>query len=126
MSIESNIWKLNADRFIASFWLFAPILVSYYEANGLNASEVYLIQAVFALALAFCEVPTGYFSDVVGRKAALIIGAILIPAGIATYALTSSFWGFVLAEILLAIGLSLRSGTDSALLYDSLLEMKRV
>jgi hypothetical protein len=31
----------------------------------------------------------------------------------------------VLAEILLAIGLSLRSGTDSALLYDSLLEMKR-
>lgn len=125
MSIQSNIWKLNTDRFFASFWLFAPILVSYYEANGLNASEVYLIQAVFASALALFEIPTGYFSDVVGRKAALIVGALMIPTGICIYAMTSTFWGFVLAELFLAIGLSLRSGTDSALLYDSLLEMKR-
>jgi len=125
MSIASNIWKLKTDRFIASSWLFASILVPYYEANGLNSSEVYLIQAAFSAVLAFLEIPTGYFSDAVGRRASLIVGALLIPIGIGVYTLSHGFWGFILAEVFLAVGLSMRSGTDSAILFDTLVDLKR-
>lgn len=124
MGIQSNIWKLQADRFLANCWFFAPILVPFYDANGLGASDVFLIQSVFAFALASLEIPTGYLSDIVGRKKTLIIGALFIPCGICVYALSHGLWGFLLAEVFIAIGLSLRSGTETAILYDTLLETK--
>jgi MFS family permease len=42
-----------------------------------------------------------------------------------TYSLSTGLWGFLAAEIILGLGKSLISGADSALLYDSLLDMKK-
>ena len=122
MGIESNIWKLNGERFLSSLWLMAPILVPYYQANGLAASEVYLIQALCAITQLCLEVPSGYVSDVVGYKKTLLIAAIFMPLGLVVYVLSHSFWGFVLAEVFLAVGASLRSGTNSAFLFGTLRE----
>ena len=41
------------------------------------------------------------------------------------YSLSSTFYAFVIAEILLGIGQSLVSGADSALLYDTMLHYDR-
>lgn len=122
MSVALNIWKLNGERFLSSLWLMAPILVPYYQANGLDAAEVYLIQALFAVAMLCLEVPSGYIADVMGYKRTLFIAAFFMPLGLVTYALSDSFVGFVFAEFLLAIGLSLRSGTNAAYLYATLRE----
>lgn len=123
--MQKNINKLMADRFFSSFWLFAPVLVAYYQANGLNASQVFAIQAFYSAALFVLEIPTGYFSDALGRRKALIFGALTIPISLLFYAYARSFWGFVLAEVILAVGLSMRSGTESAMLYDTLLVLNR-
>ncbi len=124
-NIERNLTLVNIDRFFAGFWLITPVLVLYYQANGLNATQVFLIQAIFSFAVVVLEVPTGYFSDVVGRKTALVISTTLTPLGLAVYALSHDMAGFIAAEILIALALSLRSGTDSAILYDTLAELKR-
>ncbi|MGE4352400.1 MAG: MFS transporter [Bdellovibrionales bacterium] len=124
MGVAANIWKMNGQRFLASFWLIAPMLVPYYEANGLSASDVYLIQAYFAGFLLLSEVPSGYISDVMGHKKTLIMASVFMPLGIVIYVLNHSFWGFVFAEVFLALNASLRSGTDSALLYNSLKDME--
>jgi MFS family permease len=47
-----------------------------------------------------------------------------MPLGLAVYALTGRFLTFVLAECLLAVANSMRSGCESALIYDTLLELK--
>lgn len=123
--IESNIWKLLADRFIANFWLFMPVLVPYYETHGLRATQIFMVQAAFNLALSAFEIPTGYLSDAFGRRRTLLVGALLFPLGILLYIFLPTFWGFVVAETVIALALSLRSGTDSALLYETLLVMGR-
>jgi len=70
------------------------------------------------------EVPSGYLSDVMGRKQTLILSSLFGLAGFGIFAFATGFWTFALAELLLGISSSLASGTDSALLYDSLLAME--
>ncbi|MDA1038488.1 MAG: MFS transporter [bacterium] len=66
------------------------------------------------------EVPSGYFADVFGRKGSLILGVIVGTSGFFLYYLAFGFWGFALAEILLAVSAAFLSGADSAFLYDTL------
>lgn len=105
--------------------MFVAILVPYFETLGLKPSDNYLIQAAFAATMLVLEVPTGYFSDVVGRKTALICAALIYPISGLFYLFSGGFWGFVVAEALGAVAMCLRSGTDSALMYDTLLQLGR-
>ena len=55
----------------------------------------------------------------------MITGCIVAFGGYICYSLSSTFYAFFIAEILLGIGQSLVSGADSALLYDTMLHYDR-
>lgn len=99
-----------------------PIVVPFYESNGLSMKDIMVLQAVYSIAIVILEIPSGYLADVIGRKKTLIIGAVFGVLGFTTYSLSFGFMGFLIAEIILGIGQSCISGADSAMLYDSLLE----
>lgn len=119
--LRANLTKVYLYKLLGDAWLIAPVLIPFYVANGLSASQVFTIQAAYALSVLVFEVPSGYLADVIGRRRTLLLGALLLPAGVAIYAFTSGFWPFVLAELVIAVGNSLRSGSDSALIYDTLI-----
>jgi MFS family permease len=122
--VRANLWKVYAYKFISEFYLVVPVLIPYYVSHGLSSTQVFTIQAAYALAVLLLEIPSGYLADVIGRRATLILGAAFMPLGLTVYALTGRFLTFVLAECLLAVANSMRSGCDSALIYDTLLELK--
>jgi MFS family permease len=122
--VRANLWKVYAYKFVSEFYLVVPVLIPYYVSHGLSSTQVFTIQAAYALAVLLLEVPSGYLADVIGRRATLILGAAFMPLGLAVYALTGRFLTFVLAECLLAVANSMRSGCESALIYDTLLELK--
>ncbi|MFP4060298.1 MAG: MFS transporter [Bacteroidales bacterium] len=103
------------------FMLYMPIIVKFYAENGLDLKELFVLQAVYSIAIVALEIPSGYLADVLGRKVTLVIGTIFGTLGFLTYSLTTGFWGFFAAEITLGIGTSLISGADSAMLFDTLL-----
>jgi MFS family permease len=105
--------------------LIMPIIVLFYKENGLTNYDVMLLQAIYSVSTVLLEIPSGYFADVWGRKNTIILGSILGVTGFAIYSLSHGFYGFLLAEITLGIGQSFISGSDSALLYDTLQESKR-
>lgn len=105
--------------------LIMPIVVLFYNDNGLEQRHVFLLQSIYSVAIVVLEVPSGYFADVLGRKNTLIIGAILGFLGYLTYSFSHGFSGFLVAEVILGIGQSFVSGADSAMLYDSLAEQKK-
>lgn len=123
--LNSNIWKLYLIKGLRSFMLAMPIIVLFFQENGLSMKQIFLLQSLFSAAVIILEVPTGYFSDIFGRKKSIIIGGILATTGFAIYSQSYSFWGFLLAEIILGFGVSFVSGSDSAMLYDTLLEKSR-
>jgi MFS family permease len=123
--VRHNIWKIYAFKFLGDFLMIVPIILPFYKACGLTVTQFLIAQAVFSAGALVLEIPSGYLADALGRKRALVLGAAFFPAGLALYALSSSFAAFCCAELILAASASLRSGTDSALVFDSLRELGR-
>jgi MFS family permease len=97
-----------------------PIIVLFYQENGLSLKDVLTLQAVYSIAVVALEIPSGYIADVWGRKNTIIFGSIFGTIGFAIYSFTSGFYGFLIAELTLGIAQSFISGSDSAILYDTL------
>lgn len=125
MNARHNILRLFIIKASHWFMLVMPIVVLFYNDNGLGMQDVFILQAVYSISIVALEIPSGFFADALGRKNTLVIGTILGFIGFLTYSLTSGFYGFLVAEIILGFGQSMISGADSALLYDSLLSEKR-
>ncbi|RPI41295.1 MAG: MFS transporter, partial [Bacteroidetes bacterium] len=96
--------------------LFMPIVVPFYESNGLSMTDIMILQAVYSVAIVILEIPSGYLADVIGRRKTLIMGSVFGTLGFMTYSLSHGFTGFLVAEVILGIGQSCISGADSAML----------
>ncbi len=116
----SNIPRLYLIKISKWFMLFMPIVVLFYQENGLTMGDILLLKGIYSVAIVIFEIPSGYFADVWGRKKTMIIGSILGTGGFITYYFSGGFSTFLIAELMLGIGQSFISGSDSALLYDSL------
>jgi MFS family permease len=114
------MFRIYFYKFLIDFWTIVPVLVPFYKSHGLQATQLLTIQTAFSVSQLIFEIPSGYLSDVIGRKKTLILAAACMVAGIGIYILSSSFWFFILAETVLGLAGALRSGTDSAILYDHL------
>lgn len=123
MNIHSNIWKLYCIKALRSFLVIMPIVTIFFNSIGMGQYEIMLAQVVFSLSLILFEIPSWYFSDRISRKTTLIIAAFSASIGMFFYAIADSFIMILIAEIILGISASFMSGTDSAMVYDSLLEM---
>jgi len=102
-----------------------PIVVLFFQENGLTLQEVMILQGMYSFMVAIMEIPSGYFADVFGRKNTLVFGAIFCFLGFLIISVSFNFWYFFIGEIILGIGSSFVSGADSAILYDSLAENKK-
>jgi len=125
MTIQANIWKLYVIK--ASKWmmLFMPTIYLFFQENGMDIQDIMILQAIYSVTVAAIEIPSGYVADVLGRKNSMIVGTAFGFFGIVVYAFSFGFWGFLPAALCLGIGQSFVSGSDTALMYDSLKEMNR-
>jgi MFS family permease len=95
---------------------YATFLIS----KGLDLFQVNLVNFMFFATCFFCEIPTGAFADVFGRKLSFIISCFLLSTGMLVYGVSDSFWGFVVAEVIAAIGSTFASGAFQAWMIDRL------
>jgi predicted MFS family arabinose efflux permease len=109
---------------LAAFW-FVPVIVLFWQENGLDPFDIYLLQGLFAVAVVLLEVPTGMVADRLGKRASLLWAAGFLVAGLMVYALGTGFWTFLIGEVVLAVGAALYSGADSAFVYDTLQRLGR-
>lgn len=117
---KRNVRLLQIYRALRSALFVMPVIVLFFQQNGLSQTEIFVLQSAFAVAALIMEVPSGYVADRVGRRFSLLLGAVLSTIGFGAYALAYGFWPLLVAEVFLGIGMSFMSGSDSALAYDSL------
>ncbi|MBI5733910.1 MAG: MFS transporter [Candidatus Kerfeldbacteria bacterium] len=123
--ILSNVKKFYWFSFFSEWVFWIPVVVLFWQKNGLNLTQIMVLQAVFALAVVILEVPTGVVADRLGRKKSLLLGAAFRIIGFTAYALGFNFGQFMVAEVILAGGASFISGADTAFLYDSLKQVNK-
>ena len=119
--LSGNITRLYIFSFLQmTLFPMAIITIFWKEHIGLSLFQILLLQSVFSLASVLLEYPSGYICDRVGYRASLSFASLLGVAGWALYTIADSFGDVLLAEILLGVSLSFISGSDSALLYETL------
>ena len=123
--LKNNIWKFYLFQILTGLFFATPIIVLFWMDNGLNLTQIMILQSLFSLTVVVLEVPSGYFADIFGRKKSLILSGLFWTLGIFAYSLGYNFYQFLIAEILCALGISLASGTDSAFIYDTLKDLKQ-
>jgi len=79
-----------------------------------------MLASIASITTMLFEVPTGAIGDKFSRKLSLVIGCILCGLSLFIFILAPNFYVMALGEIVFSIGLTFRSGTESAILYDSL------
>jgi len=117
-----NIPIMYATTIIGGMLFFIPVLVLYFEKELFTTTNVAIIFAVEALAGVLFEIPTGTIADLFGRRKTMIAAHLITLAGLVFLAIGGNMLMFILYAILNAFARSLTSGTDSAIIYDSLKE----
>jgi MFS family permease len=123
--IKMNLIKRNIKidyvyRFVSSMDITAAIWVLYLSHKGLNLIEIGLLESIFHGTSLIFEVPTGAIADLMGRKKTLILGRICSTFSALLMLISNSFWGFALSFVISALSYNLNSGSEEALVYDSL------
>ena len=122
--LGSNILKMYILKGVLWFMVAMPIIILFFQEHGLNLTQIMLLQAIYSLSVAILEIPSGYIADIFGRKKTIVLSTIFTFIGYLIFSFYTGFYLFAIAQILVGIGGSLMSGSDSALIYDTLLETK--
>ena len=121
MQLKHNILKMHLLKGVLWFMVAMPIIVLFFQEHGLTLTEVMVLQSIYSLSVALFEIPSGYIADLFGRKHTIVLGTIFSFIGYLVFSFYGGFYAFAVAQALVGIGGSLMSGSDSALLYDTLL-----
>jgi MFS family permease len=124
IALHKNIRTVYLLGFFQSFMVVIPVFVPLLQGYGLSMNQVLQTQAIFALTIALCEVPSGYIADMFGRRQAIMAGSALNAVGFASLLGADTFVDFLIYETILGVGFSLISGADLAILYDTELYLK--
>lgn len=108
-----------------SLFPMAILALFYKHEIDMTLQDIFALQAIFGLCVALFEFPSGYLADRLGYRRTLLIAAAGNIVGWSVYAGATSFAGVVVAEAILGVSMSLVSGADAALLYESLLDTGR-
>jgi MFS family permease len=120
-STHSNIQKLYAFSFLQmTLFPMAIITLFWKDHIGLSLTQILLLQGILSVSMVLMEYPSGYVSDRIGYRAALNLASVLGIVGWELYTVSSTFVHVMAAEILLGTSLAFISGSDSALLYETL------
>lgn len=117
--LHRNINIIYGIAFFHSFMVIVPVLVPFFMSKGLSLAEIFYLQAIFAATIVLFEAPSGYFADIFGRRTALLIGSVIHGFGFLLLNFSDDFGSLVVFEITVGIAMSLLSGADIALLYDT-------
>ncbi len=116
-----NLPKYYLFVFLSEAQLWFPIWVAFLLLErGLSLTEVAIIDAPFWLIVVFAEVPTGAVADRWGRSTSLGLGAGVYAIALVAFAFAPTLPWIMATYMVWAVALTLTSGTDSALIYDTL------
>lgn len=122
--LDRNVRRYTwyAAAFNAYFWL--PVFFLYFSAH-VPLRDVLRLEAIYYAGVVALEVPSGYFSDAVGRRVTLLASSAALVVAYGLFFFGSSFAFFAAAQLCLAVGLAFNSGTDTSFHYDSLAALGR-
>ena len=126
-----NVTCFQWFRVLFNCRFYYPVYTVLFLDYGLSLREFAILNAAWALAIVFLEVPSGALADQLGRRKLVIGAAILMIVELIVLAAAPVNGGLVLFTLFLinrvvsGAAEAAASGADEALVYDSLPEAER-
>lgn len=118
--LKRNIRLDYISSFIANLNMQSSIWVLYLAYCGLSLAEIGLLEGIYHATSMICEIPSGAVADLLGRKRSMVLSRICIALSCIIMLFAGSFWSFALSFIIQALGNNFNSGSEEALVYDSM------
>ncbi|SDF16533.1 Major Facilitator Superfamily protein [Marvinbryantia formatexigens] len=122
MNIKKQTGLLYLYEAIICFRMVDVVWVIFLLGRGYSLAEVGIAEGIFHVTSMIFEIPSGMAADLCGRKRTLVLSGIMGMLS-CIFMMLDGFRGWIyVGMIFSALSLNLASGTEEALLYDSLLE----
>lgn len=119
MNPKKSLIALYCFSFLKNLQFFGAIAVPFYlHRVGLNYAQMFTLEAVFSVSMLLFEIPTGVVADRFGRKVSLFLGSLLFGGAFLVFGVSLDYATLIAAEVICALGMTLQSGADRALVYE--------
>ncbi|MFA5828172.1 MAG: MFS transporter [Candidatus Shapirobacteria bacterium] len=122
MEFHRNIKLLTWFNFFTDFRPYAPVAIIYFAKVSGSYTLGLAVLSIEMLSASIFELPTGIFSDFIGRRKTIILGALMAVLTLICYAIGTNFLILAMGSIFAGLARSFYSGNNQALLHDSLKE----
>lgn len=119
-TMEQNLIKYNIIFFLRALMLLYPIMLLFYQQNGLSAQELFFFQGVSYFTAILAEAPVGYISNNYSRKNLLLTSFSIYLLITFLWILFAGYKIILIGEILFAISKIMMDNAMSGYLYDYL------
>src|SRR6056297_292724 len=119
-SARGSIIKYYLYKSTKAVEFYRPIMYLFFLAQGLDFTQIAILEAIYNLTTLLGEIPTGYVGDRVGRRNSLLVGTVLISVTLLGIGLAESFLSLAVLYVCWSAGYNFRSGSEDAWLYDTL------
>lgn len=116
----SQVQKFYLASFLKNQTYFVPIMVIFFQDLGLSYTQIFWVLTLGSLLSFILEIPTGIFADQYGKRKSIILSKLLIAISFVSFGFSTGFWTLLLSNLLLELGKSFRSGTETAFVFDYL------
>jgi len=107
----------------SSFAIWIPFWALWIRGNLATDFDFTVVDVAFWIGLLVFQLPVGVLADRYGRKRTIVLSELFRSAGILGYGVSTTFLGYVIANVVWSLGAAFSIGTSSYL-YESLLEAK--
>lgn len=118
--LKKNVTLDYISAFITNLNMQSSIWVLYLAYCGLNLAQIGLVEGVYHATSILFEIPSGAVADLLGRKKSMFLSRVCIAVSCIIMLFARDFWFFVLSFAVQALGNNLNSGSEEALVYDSM------
>jgi MFS family permease len=123
--MERNVDKLVWMNVFSNAQFHLVVYTLFLLSKGFSTQQFFLIESGYMLVSLLMEIPTGAFSDRQSRKGSLIAASIIGIPVVPAIILSNSFVVVLAAMSVGGLSSALVSGTDVAMLYDTLKALGR-
>ena len=119
-NIRRNIKLDYITTFFSYFSFQSSIWVLYLAHCGMSLTQIGLLESFFHITSMIFEVPSGAAADLLGRKKSMIVSKLCLCISCVMMIFTGNFCVFGLSFAIQALGYNFNSGSEEALIYDTM------
>lgn len=121
--MHRNIKLMALFNFFTDLDFLAPVAIIYFAKVSGSYALGMSVFSVVMVSQAFFEIPTGIYSDFIGRKRTLFYGSLAGIVSALFIALGHSYFALIISAIFAGLTRAFYSGNNDALVYETLQDL---